>query len=84
MPVVVAEVIRKAPLCDAKVTFAWRLAVGPVIAKATTVRLLSNGVLQVTAESAAWMDAVRASLGIIRSRLAHYLGDATIKHIDLH
>ena len=29
MPAVVAEVIRKAPLTDEKVAFAWRLAVGP-------------------------------------------------------
>ena len=39
MPGVVAEVIRKAPLTEEKVEFAWGLAVGPAVAKATSVRL---------------------------------------------
>jgi predicted nucleic acid-binding Zn ribbon protein len=82
MPAVVAEVIRKAPLTDAKVKFAWRLTVGPAIAKATQVRLGADGTLYVTAESNAWSDSVRASIGLIRSRLAHYLGDDAVKRIS--
>src|ERR1051325_901781 len=82
LPGVVAEVIRKAPLTDEKVAFAWRLAVGPAIAKATTVRLGSDGTLYLTAESKAWVDSVRDSVGIIRSRLAHYLGDNAVKRIS--
>jgi hypothetical protein len=81
MPAVVAEIIRKAPLTDEKVAFAWRLAVGPAIGKATTVRLGSNGTLHVSAESQAWCDAIAKSFGLIRSRLAHYLGDETITQI---
>lgn len=42
MPAVLAEVIRKGPMCDEKVTLAWRLAVGPQIAKVTTVRLVPD------------------------------------------
>jgi predicted nucleic acid-binding Zn ribbon protein len=82
MPAVVAEVVRKAPLTDAKVAFAWRLAVGPAVAKATSVRLGADGTLYLTAESQAWNDSVRASIGMIRSRLAHYLGDDTVKRIS--
>lgn len=82
MPGVVAEVVRKAPLTDEKVSFAWRLAVGPAVDKATTVRLGSDGTLHVKAESPAWNDAVRKSVGLIRSRLAHYLGDETVKRIS--
>jgi hypothetical protein len=82
MPAVVGEVIRKAPLTDEKVAFAWRLAVGPAIAKATTVRLGSDGTLYVSAEAQAWIDSVRASVGLIRSRLAHFLGDDAIKRIS--
>jgi hypothetical protein len=84
MPAVVAEIVRKAPLTDEKVTFAWRLAVGPVIGKATTVHLGSNGTLHVSAESPAWRDAIAKSFGLIRSRLAHFLGETTVKSIDLH
>ena len=82
MPAVVAEVIRKAPLSDEKVAFAWRLTVGPAVAKATKVRLGSDGTLYVSAESKAWTDSIRVSVGMIRSRLAHYLGDETVKRIS--
>jgi len=82
MPAVVAEVIRKAPLTDEKVSFAWRLAVGPAMAKATSVRLGSDGTLYLRADSPAWLDGVRQSVGLIRSRLAHYLGDETIKRMS--
>ncbi|MEO7135783.1 MAG: DUF721 domain-containing protein [Vicinamibacterales bacterium] len=82
IPGVVAEVVRKAPLTDEKVAFAWRLTVGPALGKATSVRLAADGTLYVTADSQAWNDAIRASIGMIRSRLAHYLGDHTIKRIS--
>lgn len=81
VPQVVAEVIRKAPLTDEKVAFAWRLAVGAAVDKSTTVRLSDDGTLYVRAESQAWIDSIRASVGLIRSRLAHYLGDAAVKRI---
>lgn len=82
MPLVVAEVIRKAPLTDEKVAFAWRLAVGPAIAKATTVRLSSGGTLHVKTDSPAWIDAIQKSAGMIRSRLGHFLGDEAVKSIS--
>jgi hypothetical protein len=82
LPAVVAEVIRKAPLTDAKVAFAWRLAVGPTVDKSTKVRLAHDGTLYVSAESPAWNDSVRASIGLIRSRLAHYLGDNAVKRVS--
>jgi hypothetical protein len=82
LPGVVAEVVRKAPMTDAKVAFAWRLAVGPALDKATRVRLAADGTLYVAAESNAWLDSVRASVGLIRSRLAHYLGDDAVKRIS--
>ena len=82
MPAVVAEVVRKAPLTDEKVTFAWRLAVGPAVDRATRVRLDAQGTLHVTAEAPAWLDGVRQSVGLIRSRLAHFLGESAVKRIS--
>jgi hypothetical protein len=84
MPAVLADVIRKAPLTDEKVAFAWRLAVGPAVDKATRVRLASNGTLYVKADAPAWNDAIGKSLGIIRSRLAHFLGETAVQRIDLN
>ena len=83
MPAVVAEVVRKAPLTDEKVAFAWRLAVGPAVAqghqraarlptaRCTSPRTRRRGI-----------DSIRASIGMIRSRLAHYLGDDAVKRIS--
>ena len=82
MPAVVADVIRKAPLTDEKVAFAWRLAVGPAVDKATNVRLAADGTLYVSADSQAWFDGVRQSVGLIRSRLAHFLGEDAVKRIS--
>ena len=82
MSAVVGEVVRKAPLTDEKVAFAWRLVVGPALGKATTVRLAADGTLYVTADSPAWNDSIRASIGMIRSRLAHYLGHDAVKRIS--
>jgi hypothetical protein len=80
LPAVVGEVIRKAPLSDEKVSFAWRLAVGPAFDKATRVRLDAEGTLHVSAEPV-WLDGVRQSVGLIRSRLAHFLGEQAVKRI---
>ena len=82
LPAIIAEVVRKAPLTDDKVAFAWRITVGPALGKATSVRLGSDGTLYVTADSKAWNDSLRASIGMIRSRLAHYLGEETVKRIS--
>jgi hypothetical protein len=84
MPAVLAEVIRKAPLTDEKVAFAWRLAVGPAVDNATRVRLSSTGTLHVTATAPAWIDAVRKSSGLIQSRLAHFLGEDAVRQIAYH
>jgi len=77
-----AQVIRRAPLTDDKVTFAWRLAVGPAIAKATTVRLVPDGTLHVKAETPAWRSAVRKSASLIQIRMGDLLGEDVIKRLE--
>jgi hypothetical protein len=74
MPAALAEVLRKAPLTHDKVAFAWRTAVGPAVAKATTVEL-SDGVLRVRARNASWQREVERSAMLIRSRLGEVLGN---------
>ena len=81
VPGAVAEVVRKAPLTPEKVAFAWRLAVGPAVDKATRVRLAEDGTLHVEADSQAWIDSIRSSIGVVRSRLAHFLGETTISRV---
>lgn len=79
----VADIVRRAPLTPEKVAFAWRLAVGTALDRATAARLTEDGVLVVRAESAAWAAAVRASVGLIRSRLDQYLGADIVTRIDV-
>lgn len=81
IPAVLAEVIRKAPLCDEKVEFAWRTAVGSAVERVTRVRLDAEGVLAVTAADADWAQEVRRSTRLIGARLAALLGDDTVKKI---
>ncbi len=82
MPGVLAEVIRKGPMCDEKVTLAWRLAVGPQIAKVTTVRLVPDGTLHIKTDSQTWIDAVRKSTSLIQIRMGDLLGENLVKKLE--
>jgi predicted nucleic acid-binding Zn ribbon protein len=83
IPSVLAEVIRKAPLCPEKVEFAWRSAVGAVIARSTKVRLDDDGALHVMAADAQWAQEVKRSARLILPRLAALLGSGVVKKISV-
>ena len=81
IPAVLADVIRKAPLCPEKVTFAWRTAVGPAVDRVTRVRLDDQGVLHVVAANSQWAREVKRSSRIILGRLTPLLGEGVVKRI---
>ncbi|MGE0041884.1 MAG: DUF721 domain-containing protein [Vicinamibacterales bacterium] len=81
IPGMLAPMIRKAPLTPEKVAFAWRMAVGPEIARSTTVRLGDDGVLQVQADPH-WAAEVRRARTLIVPRLAAFLGDGTVRRLQ--
>jgi predicted nucleic acid-binding Zn ribbon protein len=81
IPAVLAEVLRKAPLCSEKVEFAWRTAVGPAVARVTAVMLDDGGVLHVTAKEAYWLTEVRRSSKLILARLDGLLGPGVVARI---
>ena len=83
IPAVLAEVIRKAPLCPEKVDFAWRAAVGAGVARVTNVRLDDSGVLHVMAADAQWAREVTRSSRLILARLATLLGPNVAKKIQI-
>lgn len=83
IPAVLAEVIRKAPLCPEKVDFAWRAAVGPALQRVTRVHLGENGVLYVTVDDAPWAREVKRSSRLILRRLSELLGDDAVKRIQV-
>ena len=84
IPAVVEEVVRKAPLTPEKVAFAWRMAVGAAVGKATSVRLGDNGLLYVTCDSKAWAAAVRKSAPLIQHRLESMLGAGAVKALHFN
>ena len=82
LPDALAEILRKVPLTNEKVAFAWRSSVGPAIDRETTV-ILREGVLQVTAREAAWGREVERSEALIRARLDSLLGRGVVHAISV-
>jgi hypothetical protein len=75
LPGALIEIVRRQPTTAEKVAFAWRTAVGPAVARASSVSL-EGGVLRVGVEDAHWRREISCSLPLIRSRLEMLLGDA--------
>ena len=82
MPDALAEVLRRAPLNDDKVAFAWRAAVGQAMDGSTTVAF-DHGLLRVRAASAAWRREVKRSEALIRARLDALLGRGVVRAIEI-
>ncbi len=83
MPKVLADVLRKAPLTPEKVAFAWRAAVGPAIARVSTVQLSADGVVHVACGDDHWRREIRRSAPMITSRLAALLGAEVVKQVKV-
>jgi hypothetical protein len=78
LPGALAVALEKAPLTTEKVQFAWRLAVGPAIARAASVYLAGSD-LVVTTKDAAWGREVERSASIIRIRMNGVLGANVVR-----
>lgn len=82
IPDVLTSVVRKAPLTPEKVAFAWRMAVGERVDKATRVEL-RDGVLHVLAKETGWRQEVERSAAMIRSRMSTLLGPDVVRFIKI-
>jgi hypothetical protein len=82
IPDALAEILRKAPISDGKVAFAWRSSVGPAMDRGTTVTL-RDGVLRVAVKEAAWGREVKRSEALIRARLESLLGPGVVRAIEI-
>ena len=76
-PAVLAEIIRRQPASKERTAFAWSVAVGPALARVTTVEL-HDGVVSVVARDARWAKELERAKQTILARLHHLLGDAVI------
>ena len=70
---VLAQVVRRQPASPARTAFAWQIAVGPALARTTTVELV-DGVLHVRSHDARWLKDIRTLRQQVLLRLQHLLG----------
>ena len=83
VPAVLADILRRAPLSPEKVLFAWRAAVGPAIARVSSVQLSPDGVIHVACGDDHWRREIRRSAPVITSRLVALLGPDVVKQLKV-
>ncbi len=83
IPDVLTRLLRAAPLSPEKVAFAWRAAVGPAMARASSARLSGEGVIDVACPDDHWRREIRRSLPIIKQRMTALLGEDVVRHVKL-
>lgn len=79
-PGVLVEIIRRQPASKEKTSFAWQIAVGPALARATSVEL-RDGVLIVRAKDEHWQKEIRRASSAILPKMQHLLGESKIHSI---
>lgn len=82
-PRALRDMLCRQPLSDAKIRFAWAAAVGPAVARVTTVRLRRDGTLTVRAATRPWRVETHRSRRVIRERLGELLGAGVVRKIDV-
>jgi predicted nucleic acid-binding Zn ribbon protein len=70
---VIADLIRRQPASKERTAFAWQLAVGPALARVTTVEL-EGGVLTVRAADGRWVAEVMRARDVVLHKMQHVLG----------
>jgi predicted nucleic acid-binding Zn ribbon protein len=78
---VLAEIVRRQPASKERTNFAWQLAVGQAVARATTVEL-TDGVLTVRAVDRRWIQEIERARGNVIQKMQQILGADQINRID--
>lgn len=78
---VIADVLRRQPSSRGRTELAWQLAVGPALARATSVRM-EGTTLRVTAQDARWLKEIQRARPAILAKLQQLLGPDHITHIS--
>ncbi len=82
-PRALGDLLKRQPMSDAKVKFAWLTSVGPSVARATSVVLDAAGTLRVTTETEHWRREIARSRVVIARRLAALMGAGTVKKLSV-
>jgi len=77
---VMAELIRRQPASKERTSFAWSIAVGPALSRATTVEL-RNARLFVTARDPRWALEIERATATILKRVQLLLGPEAVRGI---
>ena len=80
---VIAEIIRRQPPSPERTTFAWSVAVGPALARATTVELRNNN-LVVMARDTRWQRELERARDTILARVQLLLGKDVVKGLYIN
>ena len=79
---VLAEVVRRQPHSPHRTAFAWQLAVGPALARSTSVDL-DHGVLTVRTRDPRWGHEIERAADTILRRMQHVLGPSAVTRIRM-
>jgi hypothetical protein len=77
------RVLESQPTTPAKVAFAWRMAAGLALGRATTIEWRPEGVLRIRASGDAWRREVRSARGVLLRRMQDLLGGDVIARIEI-
>jgi predicted nucleic acid-binding Zn ribbon protein len=78
---VVRDLLATQPTTAAKVGFAWRMAAGAALARATSVTWRDDGVLVVSTRSDAWQREAARARPVLLTRLTALLGPGVVRSI---
>jgi predicted nucleic acid-binding Zn ribbon protein len=78
---VLAEIVRRQPASKERTAFAWQLAVGPALARATTVELAESGVLTVRAGDQRWLAEVERAREVVLQKMQQLLGPDQVRRL---
>jgi len=76
------EIVRRQPASKERDAFAWQLAVGPALARVTTVQLV-DGVLSVRAVDRRWMLEIERARGAVLQKMQHLLGPGQVTRLTI-
>jgi hypothetical protein len=80
VPRALGALLERQPLTPAKIAFAWETAVGPALARQTSVRA-DGSVLRVQSGDARWCREIERSRGVIIERLRAFLGSHVVSEL---
>jgi hypothetical protein len=79
----IRAMLERQPTTSGKVAFAWSLAAGPSLARASAVEWLPDGTLAVRARSDAWRLEIVRARPLITARLDALLGADVVRRLTV-